>query len=122
VYFVPQLQTLEALENYLQIPRDRLRDILDFLTQTGNASVMDRVGKLGRPDLHLGRDSSLIRQHHANWRIEALKSLDRGQGAQSRDDLHYSGVVSLSRAGCSPSQRNLDPSARTVQSRDRALA
>jgi hypothetical protein len=52
--------------------------------------------RVGQTRLHLARDASLIRQHHSNWRVEALKSLDRGQGAQNQNELHYSAVVSLS--------------------------
>jgi uncharacterized protein (TIGR02147 family) len=95
---VPQLQTLEALEAFLNLPRERLLDVLSFLKDTGLATEKQGRYQVGLNRLHLGRDAGLIRQHHSNWRIEALKSLDRGRGAQSDKDLHYSAVVSLSEA------------------------
>src|SRR5690606_9162791 len=95
---VPGLQTLEALEAFLKLPRERRVEILAFLRDTGLAPEDRGRYQVGLHRLHLGRDSGLIRQHHTNWRIEALKSLDRGKGAQSDQDLHYSAVVSLSEA------------------------
>ena len=95
---IPALQTLQALQDFLRLPRERLLEVLGFLTETGILLSEGSRWKVGTARLHLGRDSTLIRQHHANWRIEAIKSLDRGDGAQSRDELHYSGVVSLSHA------------------------
>lgn len=95
---VPKLQTLDSLERMLRIPRARLVEILGFLKETGLATeTAGRYGP-GLNRLHLNKDAGLIRQHHSNWRIEALKSLDRGRGAQSDHALHYSAVVSLSEA------------------------
>lgn len=93
---VPELQTIEQLERFLKIPTDRIESILEFLLDAELALRESGRWKVGRNRLHLGRESTLIRQHHANWRIEALKSLDRGKGAQDERDLHYSAVVSLS--------------------------
>lgn len=95
---VPGLQTVEALEAFLKLPRERLLMVLGFLRESGLAIEEKGRWRVGLDRLHLGRDESLIRQHHTHWRMEALKSLDRGHGAQSEDDLHYSAVVSLSRA------------------------
>lgn len=93
---IPKLQTLDALEGFLNISRERIEEILGFLMKTGLATRDGGKWKVGKNRLHLGRDSTLIQQHHSNWRIEALKSLGRGKGAQSDTDLHYSAVVSLS--------------------------
>jgi uncharacterized protein (TIGR02147 family) len=93
---VPELQTLAALEAFLKIPTERLLEVLSFLKDTGLAFEERGRYRIGMNRLHLGKDAGLIRQHHSNWRIEALKSLDRGKGAQSDKDLHYSAVVSLS--------------------------
>lgn len=92
---MPALQTIEALENFLRLPRERLLEILSFLKKTGLAADDRGRYRVGLNRLHLGKDSGLIRQHHTNWRVEAIKSLDRGKGAQSDSDLHYSAVVSL---------------------------
>ena len=95
---VPALQSVDALEAFLRIPRERLLEVLSFLKQTGLAFEERGRYRVGLHRLHLGKDAGLIRQHHSNWRIEALKSLDRGKGAQSDQALHYSAVVSVSEA------------------------
>lgn len=94
---VPVLQTVAALEKLLKLPQERIVEVLQFLAETGLAIEEKGRWCIGQSHLHLGRDSMLIRQHHGNWRMEALKSLDRGKGAQGIDDLHYSSVVSVSR-------------------------
>jgi hypothetical protein len=93
---VPKYQTVSALETLLKLPQERILEVLHFLVQTGLAVEEKGCWRVGKNRLHLGRDSTLIRQHHGNWRLEALKSLDRGRGAQGLDDLHYSSVVSVS--------------------------
>ncbi len=40
---------------------------------------------------NLGSDSPLIIQHHSNWRMQAIASLD----PNNQEDLHYSAVVSI---------------------------
>ncbi len=94
---VPELQTIPGLEKFLALPRERIVEVLKFLTDCGLAVEEQGRWRVGLNRLHLGRDSDLIRNHHSNWRIEAMKSLDRGKGAQGGEDLHYSAVVSLSR-------------------------
>jgi len=94
---VPELQAVPALEKLFRLPAGRILEVLQFLAETGLAVEDKGRWKIGNNRLHLGRDSTLIRQHHTNWRLEALKSLDRGKGAQGLDDLHYSSVVTVSR-------------------------
>ena len=93
----PELQTIAKLESFLKLSRERIAEVLGFLQVTGLAVEEKGHWKVGQNRLHLSRDSDLIRNHHSNWRVEAIKSLDRGKGAQGSEDLHYSAVVSLSR-------------------------
>jgi len=94
---VPELQTVPALEKLFRLPAARILEVLQFLADTGLATEENGHWRIGNNRLHLGRNSTLIRQHHTNWRLEALKSLDRGKGAQGLEDLHYSSVVTVSR-------------------------
>lgn len=43
--------------------------------------------------IHLGHDSPMISKHHTNWRIQAVRSFER----ETPQELHYSGVISISR-------------------------
>lgn len=44
--------------------------------------------------LHLEKGSPDLPKHHVNWRLQALRSLDK----KFPEDVHYSVVVSLSRS------------------------
>ncbi len=95
---ISSLQTVDAVAKFLNIPRERTLEVLNFLAETGLAIEEKGRWRIGQNRLHLGRNSDLIRNHHSNWRIEAIKSLDRGKGAQGGESLHYSAVVTLSQA------------------------
>ena len=48
--------------------------------------------KIGHARTHLGTKSPLLKLHHHNWRLQAMKSIDR----LSSNDLHFSSVFSMS--------------------------
>jgi uncharacterized protein (TIGR02147 family) len=95
---VGALQTVAELAAFLRLPRDRVVEALKLLEEAGLVVEERGKWKVGQTRLHLGNDSALMRQHHANWRMEAIKSLDRGEGPRDANHLHYSAVVSLSEA------------------------
>lgn len=88
---VPELQTVQALTEGFGIGRERVIEILSFLVSVGLAVEESGRFRIGLARLHLGKNSNLIRQHHTNWRVEAIKALDR-----NADDLHYSAVITAS--------------------------
>ncbi len=90
---VPELRTREAIAAYLHLPVKRVTDVLEFLCAVGLAVARGGHFETGTAHVRLGRDSHNIVRHHANWRTQALEALDR----ERITDLHYSGVVSLSR-------------------------
>jgi hypothetical protein len=47
--------------------------------------------KTGRVSLHLANDSNLVKQHHTNWRLRAIESMNH----EEKNDLHYSSAVSV---------------------------
>ncbi|MBC7372185.1 MAG: TIGR02147 family protein [Bdellovibrionaceae bacterium] len=92
---IPDLNNAAALANHLDIPIAQVRAMLDFLTQTGLA-VSKELGnfEIGPKHIHLSSESAQVRNHHMNWRMRVLKSLDK----ETRSNLHYSSAVSLSTA------------------------
>jgi len=90
---IPELRTREALSAYLHLPAKKVNDALDFLCSVGLAQAKGAHFETGTAHVRLGNDSHNIVRHHGNWRTQALEALDREQ----LHDLHYSGVVSLSR-------------------------
>jgi uncharacterized protein (TIGR02147 family) len=90
---VPELQTREALVQHFQISHERLDVVLDFLVKVGLAETTKTGFVTGLNHIFIDRNSPFIFNHHANWRAQAVESLEK----EKIQDLHYSGVFSLSR-------------------------
>ncbi len=90
---IPELQTLEGLQSRFAIPPAKLRSTLDFLVNRGLIAFEKGRFKSLKPVLHLEVESPLIKLHHTNWRLRAIDTIDR----KSFENLHYSGVISLSK-------------------------
>jgi uncharacterized protein (TIGR02147 family) len=91
---IPLLQTKEAMGRALGLPPSRLAEILKFLVSTGllreeaDGRFVTGVGKI-----HLRRDSPMILRHHANWRTQAMRSMERNP----EQGVHYSVLINTSR-------------------------
>lgn len=90
---IPELRTRDALSGYFNLPVRRITEALDFLISTGLIRATEKGYEVTSAQIRLGNDSKNILKHHTNWRLQAAESLDREQ----LTDMHYSGVVSLSR-------------------------
>ena len=84
----------KAIANALKIPEDVVGKVLLFLTQSNILTSEKGMLKSGITQVHLNRESPLIRQHHTNWRIAAIQSLMN----DNRSDVHYSTVSTLSKS------------------------
>lgn len=90
---VPELRNAKAISQFFRIPLKRIGDVLEFLCQSGLTKKTGSEYLVGDVQIRLGNSSHNIIKHHTNWRNQAVESLDR----EHPTDLHYSGVVSLSR-------------------------
>lgn len=90
---IPQLQNKKSLSKFLQVPQTKVSEVIEFLLQSG--LIVEQNGKyiFGPTQVRLGNDSPNIIKHHANWRTRAIESLER----ETLNDLHYSGVYSVSK-------------------------
>ncbi|MGK5085700.1 TIGR02147 family protein [Bdellovibrionota bacterium FG-1] len=95
---VPALQNKEVMAAHLGISVTKVAEILEFLLGTGMVAFENGSYHLGTARLHLGNDSPLISKHHTNWRIQGIRSFDRDDKSQKNEDLHYTSIISLSRA------------------------
>lgn len=91
---IPELQTREAIAEHLRVSIRKVSEALEFLINAGLITQEGDRFTTSSLQLRLGNDSHNILKHHANWRTQAIESLDREDLA----DLHYSGVVTLSRS------------------------
>lgn len=90
---IPELQTASSLSENFRISKSRLNTILDFLLSAGLAKQEGSRYLTGDVQVRVGNSSPNIIKHHANFRHQAIDSLER----ETLQDLHYSGVVSLSK-------------------------
>ena len=82
-----------AIAQYLGLSPIIVNEALTFLTANNFIETTTNGYTVGKKTIHLGSDSPLISRHHSNWRMQALRSLERGH----RDDLHYSSINTLSK-------------------------
>lgn len=89
---IPRFQKVSELAPVLQIEEGKVREMLEFLVSCGLARLDGKKYVSGPSRIHLGSDSPLISKHHLNWRLLAMRALER----RSDRNLHYTSVVSLS--------------------------
>lgn len=83
---------MEALASYLNLPRNHVQKILDFLI-SNNLLVEDKNRlKLGTARTHVGSSSPLVIRHHQNWRIQSLGKIQQNK----EEDFFYTGPMVLS--------------------------
>jgi uncharacterized protein (TIGR02147 family) len=102
---IPALRSREQLSRYFRIPMQRVVMVLEFLIRVGLAKEEKGEYIPCETLLMLGSDSPNIIRHHANWRNRAIHSLDNANA--TRDDLHYSAVVSVARSDLPKIKENL---------------
>lgn len=89
----PHLNTPQLISETLKLPLERTQKILDFLVRVGIAEKSGITYKSGLKRIHLGDDSPMLNQHHANWRV---KTIERLQSQSDKKDLNYSSVICIS--------------------------
>lgn len=94
---VPQFQTLGAIVRHLNLPREKIISVLNFLEETGLIEKKGVNYSIGVTRLHLSKDSPQIQRHHTNWRMQAVRAID----INDPENLHYSTIVSMSKADLS---------------------
>lgn len=111
---IPGFQTKNEISGYLGLSTRRVSEILDYLVSINLAVKLGNRYRVGDARIYLGSDSSMVAKHHANWRIQAIQSLDRGS---TKSDLHYSSVISLSRSDCENIKLQLVKSIEEIKAR-----
>jgi hypothetical protein len=88
----PTLRSPGAIAKYFDLSLSRTIKILEFLQSVGLVKNDSGVFLPGDVRIHLEHDSPMISKHHTNWRLQAMRSFER----ETPQELHYSGVVSVS--------------------------
>ena len=91
---IPDYRTVSAIARHLNIPREKISEVITFLEETGLIQLRGTHYEIGVTKIHLSKDSPQIQRHHTNWRMQAIRAIDINEAA----DLHYSTIVSMSKA------------------------
>lgn len=89
---ISNFQTKEALARRTGLPLTMIANTLEFLVGVGLAVKEGGLFKRGRAQIYLENQSPMISKHHVNWRIQAIRAIDRARP----EDLHFSSVASMS--------------------------
>jgi uncharacterized protein (TIGR02147 family) len=92
---IPALQTRDALASALSLAPSLVNECLEFLTEHGLVAAKNNKYEIGPVRMHLGADSPMISRLHANWRLQAMQSMERPV-TRNASDLHYSTVLTIS--------------------------
>lgn len=90
---IPRLKTRAAIAEALAVEPSLVKDALDFLIAKG--LLEEKNGRLepGPTKLFVGKDSAILKMHHANWRQKAIQYLDRDK---ADENVHFTAVYSVS--------------------------
>ncbi len=88
---IPEFQYARKIAETLRLPLSQVNEVLEFLVETGLAKREGDRCFIGPTRIHLNKNSIQIRRHHANWRTQAISSIDKND----KDDLHYSSIISM---------------------------
>ena len=89
---IPPLRTVSALASALKLSPEKTLETLAHLESVGLVKKEGLEFHPGEQQIRLGNDSHHIIKHHTNWRLKAMQGLEQ----EKLNELHYSGVVSLS--------------------------
>jgi uncharacterized protein (TIGR02147 family) len=90
---IPELQNVSSLTRYFNLPTSRVMSVLQFLSEHHLIEQKSTHYKIKKSVLHLEKDSPILTQHHTHWRLRAIEAIQ----TPKLDNLHYSGIMSLSR-------------------------
>lgn len=89
---VPQYSSAVEAARALNHSLAQVTEVCNQLVRIGVYKIESHRYVLNQASVHLGQASQYLTQHHINWRLEAIKHIQKKNPSQ----LHYSSVVSLS--------------------------
>lgn len=93
---IPNINTIEDIARYLDLPIEKVNSSVAFLLQTGLCKLTGKKIIVGPSSTHVESTSPWVNVHHLNWRNRGIHSLSNANAL----DLHYTSPVTLSSADC----------------------
>ncbi|MBK7963325.1 MAG: TIGR02147 family protein [Bdellovibrionales bacterium] len=99
----PNLRTQKQLENHFHLTSLEVGEALDFLEGINLIKKEKSSYFVESFRMHLPSDSPLITQYHTQWRLLAIRDLNK----MKQDRVHYSSVFSLSKKDAAALQKEI---------------
>ena len=90
---IPKLRTIQSISKRLNLSPSRVHQVLDELVEWKLANHEGDEYRASAKRLHVGSSSPELFKHQQNWRIEAIKSIEKNEMSH----IHYSGVLAFSK-------------------------
>lgn len=71
-----QIVNISDLSNLFKIDEENIKSILEFLMAKGLVKSNNGNLEIGPSSTHISKSSPMVKNHHRNWRLKALESLD----------------------------------------------
>jgi len=88
---LPHVNTIDDVAEYLELPRSKVQEVMDFLLRTGLCEREGEKLKSGTKRTHLSRTSPQISSHHTNWRLRAIEQYSK----YTENDLSFTGPMTI---------------------------
>jgi uncharacterized protein (TIGR02147 family) len=89
---IPDLQTPEALSAATELSLKRVREVLEFLENSGLCTVVEGRYKPSQLRTHIDKGSPLAARHHTNWRLRSIESIE----TMTERDLAFTAPLTIS--------------------------
>ncbi len=89
---IPGIHDPSKIAQMFGLPRSIVVEVIQFLEKAGLIESHRGAYRLTKKRLYLGKDAVFIRQHHINWRSQALQAVEKNLPG----DFHFSSVIAIS--------------------------
>lgn len=72
-----KILNINDLSNLFQIKEEIIKEVLQFLMTRGLVKSNSGNLEIGPSSTHISKKSIMVKNHHRNWRLKALESLDK---------------------------------------------
>lgn len=100
---IPSLNNATEISERLNLPKNQVQKVLDFLNQHGLVAQNENRYKMGPTRVYIGSSNHLVARHHQNWRLQGFQKM-----IQAGDDsFFYTAPMVLSEAAANKIRQEL---------------
>lgn len=86
-------QSPAQISEYFHLSRDKVVEVLSFLTQVGLCKEESGKYFLGESHVHVPNESPFVVKHHTNWRMKAIQKMD----SRDSEELFFTAPMSIAK-------------------------